>query len=266
MLAGRHEARTALGREFGATDVGAERGAEGIARIREVTGGVDKVIDAAGTRPALGAALSAVLDGGTISRLGVSQYEQGPIGPAEFMRNITLAQAPAPPAPTSANCWPPSGRHHHPRPGLPGFVQPLKDSFEAIATLFFSSRSVRTWKRSSAPVAGDGLGQLLLVGGLNELVDQLRRQDVLDPEASHRGFGAEGDQQVGFAGSGVADEAERQALLDPCTLGGGRSQSFSFRGWAGPADAVAAAGRSGRPREAAACRAAGEPSGVRPET
>jgi hypothetical protein len=30
-------------------------------------------------------------------------------------------------------------------------VQPEKDSLEAMATLFFSSRSVRTWKRSSAP-------------------------------------------------------------------------------------------------------------------
>jgi hypothetical protein len=30
-------------------------------------------------------------------------------------------------------------------------VQPLNDSLEAIATLPFSSRSVRTWKRSSAP-------------------------------------------------------------------------------------------------------------------
>jgi hypothetical protein len=30
-------------------------------------------------------------------------------------------------------------------------VQPLKDSLEAMATLAFSSRSVRTWKRSSAP-------------------------------------------------------------------------------------------------------------------
>ncbi|MFC9290857.1 alpha/beta fold hydrolase [Streptomyces sp. NPDC057052] len=38
----------------------------------------------------LDTALSAVLDGGTISRLGVPQYEQGPIGPAGFMRNITL--------------------------------------------------------------------------------------------------------------------------------------------------------------------------------
>ena len=90
VLAGRHSARTDLGRRFGATDVVAERGEEGVARIRELTGGVDKVIEAVGTRPALDTALGAVLDGGTISRLGVPQYEQGPIGPAEFMRNITL--------------------------------------------------------------------------------------------------------------------------------------------------------------------------------
>jgi hypothetical protein len=30
-------------------------------------------------------------------------------------------------------------------------VQPLNDSLDAIATLAFSSLSVRTWKRSSAP-------------------------------------------------------------------------------------------------------------------
>ncbi|MFG3136769.1 alcohol dehydrogenase catalytic domain-containing protein [Streptomyces sp. NPDC048211] len=90
VLAGRHGARTGLGRAFGATDVVAERGEEGIARIRELTDGVGKVIEAVGTRQALDTALGAVLDGGTISRLGVPQYEEGPIGPAVFMRNITL--------------------------------------------------------------------------------------------------------------------------------------------------------------------------------
>ncbi|MGW7705687.1 zinc-binding dehydrogenase [Streptomyces sp. NPDC054771] len=90
VLAGPHEARTDLGRRFGATDVVAARGEEGVARIRELTGGVDKVIEAVGTRQALDTALGAVLDGGTISRLGVPQYEQVPIGPAAFMRNITL--------------------------------------------------------------------------------------------------------------------------------------------------------------------------------
>ncbi|GAA0612721.1 hypothetical protein GCM10010394_48220 [Streptomyces crystallinus] len=40
MLAGRHEARTGLGGEFGAMDVVAERGKEGVARVRELAGGV----------------------------------------------------------------------------------------------------------------------------------------------------------------------------------------------------------------------------------
>lgn len=53
MPTGRHEARTDLGRRFGATDVVAARGEEGVARIRELTGGVDKVIEAVGTRQAL---------------------------------------------------------------------------------------------------------------------------------------------------------------------------------------------------------------------
>lgn len=74
----------------------AERGDEGIARIRELTGGVDKVIEAVGTRQALDTALGAVLDGGTVSRLGFPQYEQGPLGPAGFMRNLTLTGGASP--------------------------------------------------------------------------------------------------------------------------------------------------------------------------
>ncbi len=39
ILMGRHKARTDLGGEFGATDVVAERGSEGIERVRELSGG-----------------------------------------------------------------------------------------------------------------------------------------------------------------------------------------------------------------------------------
>ena len=39
MLMGRHQDRTDLGREFGATDVVAERGEEGVEKVRELTGG-----------------------------------------------------------------------------------------------------------------------------------------------------------------------------------------------------------------------------------
>ncbi|MCX4616809.1 MULTISPECIES: alcohol dehydrogenase catalytic domain-containing protein [Streptomyces] len=92
VLMGRHTARTDLGRDFGATDVVAERGEEGIARVRDLTGsrGAERVIEAVGTEQALQAAFGSVTDGGAISRLGVPQYELGPIGPAMIMRNITL--------------------------------------------------------------------------------------------------------------------------------------------------------------------------------
>ncbi|MFI7102291.1 zinc-binding dehydrogenase [Streptomyces sp. NPDC050161] len=92
VLMGRHPARTGIGRDFGATDVVAERGEEGVARVRELTGGdgVDKVIEAVGTREAFETSLATVVDGGTVSRLGVPQYEDGPLGPSLFMRNITL--------------------------------------------------------------------------------------------------------------------------------------------------------------------------------
>jgi threonine dehydrogenase-like Zn-dependent dehydrogenase len=98
ILMGRHTARTDLGRAFGATDIVAERGEEGVARVRELTGGdgVGKVIEAVGTRQALETALAAVDDGGTISRLGVPQYEEGPVGPSMIMRNIALTGGASP--------------------------------------------------------------------------------------------------------------------------------------------------------------------------
>ncbi|MFH8634080.1 zinc-binding dehydrogenase [Streptomyces lydicus] len=98
ILMGRHTARTDLGRDFGATDVVAERGEEGIGRVRDLTGGdgVEKVIEAVGTRQTLQTALGSVMDGGTISRLGVPQYEEGPVGPSMIMRNLTLTGGASP--------------------------------------------------------------------------------------------------------------------------------------------------------------------------
>ncbi len=61
-----------------------------------LTGGVGRVIEAVGTRQALDTALGAVLDGGTISRLGAPQYAEGPLGRAEFMRNLTLTGGASP--------------------------------------------------------------------------------------------------------------------------------------------------------------------------
>ena len=98
VLMGRHRSRTDLGRDFGATDVVAERGQEGVERVRELTGGdgTHAVLEAVGHLPALEQALGVVRDGGSISRVGVPQYEQVPSTRAYFLRNVTLTGGIAP--------------------------------------------------------------------------------------------------------------------------------------------------------------------------
>ncbi|MEU9211300.1 zinc-dependent alcohol dehydrogenase family protein [Streptomyces sp. NPDC048415] len=98
ILMGRHRARTDLGRDFGATDVVAERGDEGVARVRELTGGegTRKVLECAGLKGALAQNFGVVRDGGTVSRVGAPQFTDVPFGFADFMRNITLTGGVAP--------------------------------------------------------------------------------------------------------------------------------------------------------------------------
>jgi threonine dehydrogenase-like Zn-dependent dehydrogenase len=98
ILMGRHQSRTDLGREFGATDVVAERGEEGIAKVRDLTdGGSQVVLEAVGHMPAYEQAVGIVRAGGVISRVGVPQYEDAPVGFGSlFGPNITLTGGPAP--------------------------------------------------------------------------------------------------------------------------------------------------------------------------
>ncbi|MEZ5185737.1 MAG: alcohol dehydrogenase catalytic domain-containing protein [Candidatus Nanopelagicales bacterium] len=98
VLMGRHQDRTDLGREFGATDVVAERGEEGIAKVRDLTGGGSAaVLEAVGHMPAYEQAIGVVRPGGVISRVGVPQYENAPVGfRSLFRHNITLTGGPAP--------------------------------------------------------------------------------------------------------------------------------------------------------------------------
>jgi threonine dehydrogenase-like Zn-dependent dehydrogenase len=98
VLMGRHRARTDLGRRFGATDVVAARGQEGIAAVRDLTGGGSPIVlEAVGHLPAYEQAIGIVRPGGVISRVGVPQYEQAPVGFASlFGPNITLTGGPAP--------------------------------------------------------------------------------------------------------------------------------------------------------------------------
>ncbi|MGY4625982.1 zinc-dependent alcohol dehydrogenase family protein [Bradyrhizobium sp. USDA 4486] len=69
----RHQTRQDLARAFGATDIVVERGAEGIARVKEVTRGVgaDSVLECVGTPEAMSQALEIARPGGTIGYVGV---------------------------------------------------------------------------------------------------------------------------------------------------------------------------------------------------
>jgi threonine dehydrogenase-like Zn-dependent dehydrogenase len=98
LLMGRHKERTDLGREFGATEVVAERGDEGIEKVRELTGGdgTHAVLECVGLEPAIQTALGVVRDGGLVSRVGAPQYADVPMDFGTFIRNITLTGGVAP--------------------------------------------------------------------------------------------------------------------------------------------------------------------------
>jgi hypothetical protein len=98
VLMGRHKDRTDLGREFGATDVVVERGAEGIERVRELTGGdgTHTVLECVGLKEAIETAFGVVRDGGVVSRVGAPQYPDVPMDFGVFMRNVTLTGGVAP--------------------------------------------------------------------------------------------------------------------------------------------------------------------------
>ena len=98
ILMGRHENRTDLGREFGATDVVAERGEEGVAAVRDLTGGdgTHAVLECVGTRGSIEMSLGAVRDGGVVGRVGAAQYDEVPLDFGTILRNVTVTGGVAP--------------------------------------------------------------------------------------------------------------------------------------------------------------------------
>ena len=98
ILMGQHKDRTDLGREFGATDIVAERGAEGVEKVRELTGGdgTHAVLECVGLEQALDTSFGVVRAGGSISRVGAPQYDKVSFGFSDFLRNITLTGGVAP--------------------------------------------------------------------------------------------------------------------------------------------------------------------------
>ena len=93
----RHDSRQRLAREFGATDIVTERGDEGVARIKELTGGLGahSVIEAVGTQESMMQAIHATRPGGHVGFVGVLHDVQIP-GLEYFFSHVHLHGGPAP--------------------------------------------------------------------------------------------------------------------------------------------------------------------------
>jgi threonine dehydrogenase-like Zn-dependent dehydrogenase len=93
----RHEARQTLAREFGATDIVAERGDAGVDRIRELTKGIgaDSVLECVGTQESMTQAISATRPGGHVGYVGVP-HGVALDGQPLFFSHVHLHGGPAP--------------------------------------------------------------------------------------------------------------------------------------------------------------------------
>ncbi len=98
ILLGRHEDRTSLGREFGATDVVPERGDEAIEKVKELTGGdgAHAVLECVGYAESTATAIKIARSGGGVGRVGVPQDGKIPAARDAFVRNISVSGGIAP--------------------------------------------------------------------------------------------------------------------------------------------------------------------------
>jgi threonine dehydrogenase-like Zn-dependent dehydrogenase len=93
----RHESRQKLAREFGATDIVAERGDEAVARIKDLTKGIgaDSVLECVGTQESMMQAIGATRPGGYVGYVGVPHGVELK-GEQLFYRHVHLHGGPAP--------------------------------------------------------------------------------------------------------------------------------------------------------------------------
>jgi threonine dehydrogenase-like Zn-dependent dehydrogenase len=93
----RHEPRQKLAREFGATDIVTERGDEGVARIKALTGGVgaDSVLECVGTQESMMQAIRSARPGGSVGYVGVP-HGVALDGQELFYAHVRLHGGPAP--------------------------------------------------------------------------------------------------------------------------------------------------------------------------
>ena len=86
----RHPERQALARRFGATHVVEERGAGGVARVQELTGGIgaDRVLECVGTKESMDQAIRSTRPGGMVGYVGAPNGgPELPVRPL-FNRNV----------------------------------------------------------------------------------------------------------------------------------------------------------------------------------
>ncbi|MGN6106066.1 MAG: zinc-binding dehydrogenase, partial [Kofleriaceae bacterium] len=93
----RHPERQRLAREFGATDIVTERGDEGVAKIKELTGGLGahSTVEAVGTEESMLQAIGSTRPGGHIGYVGVVHDTALP-GDDLFFAEVHLFGGPAP--------------------------------------------------------------------------------------------------------------------------------------------------------------------------
>ncbi len=93
----RHEPRQQLARAFGATDVVAERGDDGVAAVQELTDGIgaESVLECVGTEDSVVQALRTARPGGMVGWVGVPHVTDLPQAHM-FWRNVGLRGGPAP--------------------------------------------------------------------------------------------------------------------------------------------------------------------------
>ena len=97
VLLGRHAARIALAREFGATDIVEVRGREAVEAVRELTGGVgvDSSLECVGTGQAMETAISIARPGSVVGFVGVPHGVELPVGKM-FFKNVGVRGGGAP--------------------------------------------------------------------------------------------------------------------------------------------------------------------------
>lgn len=93
----RHTTRQKLAREFGATDIVADRGEAGVALIKEMTKGIgaDSVLECVGTQESMLQAINSTRPGGYVSYVGVP-HGVSVDGQRLFFSHVHLHGGPAP--------------------------------------------------------------------------------------------------------------------------------------------------------------------------